>query len=286
LRRRLTALADALAATLGGAVSARPCVDSAPILERDLAERAGLGFSAKNTMLIAPGLGSYTVLGELLLDVDAAPTAPFAVAAPRCGECTACLTACPTGAFLGPHVLDARRCISYLTIEYRGVVARELRPKMGVMIFGCDVCQEVCPYNAAAPDRVASDPELAPRPDLATTDLLALLTLGARALRRRIQGTALVRAHRDQLLRNVCIACGNAGDTRAVPSLRQALVGERALVRGHAAWALGCLGDRASLADALAHERDPYVRSEIVTALAELDAASVRDSSPPSPAPS
>src|SRR5262249_48626108 len=143
MKEKLARLAERI-----DAAAARPCVDTAHLLERDLAERAGIGFGGKNTMIIAPGLGSYLVLGELLLDEEAEP-----IGAPepkRCGECRLCLDACPTGAFVDEHTLDARRCISYLTIENPGPIPRELRAKMGRMIFGCDVCQDVCPWNAAA----------------------------------------------------------------------------------------------------------------------------------------
>ena len=150
MRDKLVLLADRIAKELGRPVASRPCVDSAPVLEREWAERAGIGFVAKNTMLIAPGAGSYIVLGELLLDVELPATAPAEPAKSRCGQCRSCLDACPTGAFVDAYVLDARRCISYLTIEHHGVIPRELRASIGSWVFGCDVCQEVCPYNAGA----------------------------------------------------------------------------------------------------------------------------------------
>jgi len=285
MRRKLTALAEAVAAGVGRPVAARACVDSAPLLERDLAEVAGIGFAAKNTMLIAPGLGSYILLGELLLDIAAAPTTALDAAAPRCGSCRACLDACPTGAFVGAHVLDARRCISYLTIEHRGVIDRALRPAMGAMIFGCDICQEVCPFNAAAPDRTPPDPELAPlTDDRGAPDLARLLGLGANQMRRFLDGTALRRANRDQLLRNVCIALGNSGDAAAIPALARALADRSPIVRGHAAWGLGRLGAADICAAALAAEADPYVRSELSAALAEC-AASARAPRPRQAAP-
>jgi epoxyqueuosine reductase len=266
---KLTALADELSRRLGRPVAARPCVDSAPVLERDLAEAAGLGFAAKNTMLIAPGLGSYFVLGELLLDVDAEPTPALDRSAPRCGDCRACLDACPTDAFTAPHSLDARRCVSYLTIENGGVIDRALRPAIGTMVFGCDVCQQVCPYNAAAPDRAEPSPELAPRrPDSGALDLVRLLGLGANQLRKLVDGTAMRRANRTQLMRNACVALGNSGDELAVPALARALRDRNPIVRGHAAWGLGALGAFNELEAASATEDDVYVRSEITAALA------------------
>jgi epoxyqueuosine reductase len=252
MRDRLVALADQLAAALGAPVASRPCVDSAPILERGWAERGGLGFVAKNTMLIAPGLGSYVVLGELLVDAALPITAPDAPPRPRCGGCRACLDACPTQAFVDAYVLDARRCISYLTIEHPGAIPRALRPAIGTWVFGCDVCQEVCPYNAGAGGEV--EPMLRPRSlEHALPDLVALAARGANQLRQLVKRTALRRVPRDLLLRNVAIALGNTGDPRAIPAAT-ALAGHRApLVRGHAAWALGELG----AADVLAALTDP-----------------------------
>jgi epoxyqueuosine reductase len=264
MRDRLVALADRLAAALGRPVASRPCVDSAPVLEREWAERGGLGFVAKNTMVIAPGIGSYVVLGELLLDAELAPTAPSEPPRPRCGSCRSCLDACPTGAFVDAYVLDARRCISYLTIEHHGVIPRELRAAIGTWVFGCDVCQEVCPFNAGA-GPAAVDPLLAPRSlEHALPDLVALAARGANQLRQLVKRTALRRVPRDVLLRNVAIALGNTGDPRAIPPL-VALLGHRAgLVRGHAAWALGELG----AADLLAahHDDDPFVQGEVTAA--------------------
>ena len=268
MKPRLRELAARVSRHAGRPVAARPCVDTAPVLERELAARAGLGFVGKNNMLIAPGLGSYVLLGELLVDVELEPSA--ALPAPhRCGECRACLDACPTGAFVGPFSLDARRCISYLTIENRGPIPRELRPAIGARVFGCDVCQEVCPFNAAAPARTEPDPALrAPDPQTAGLDLVRVLGLGTAQLRKLMRGTALRRAGRAGLLRNACVALGNAGDDSAAPALTRALGDRHPLVRGHAAWALGRLGRRAALEAALAGEQDAWVREEIEAAIA------------------
>jgi epoxyqueuosine reductase len=267
IKKRLYALAQALSAYVGRPVAARPCTDSAPLLERDAAEAAGIGFMAKNTMLIAPGLGSYTLLGELLLDVDASPSTDQRPRQ-RCGSCRACLDACPTGAFVDAYVLDARRCISYLTIEHRGWIPRELRAAMGTMIFGCDICQDVCPFNARAPDRTRSDPELDPLdPERGTPDLLALFALGANQRRRYVEGTPLRRINREQLMRNLCVALGNAGDPRAIDALTRGLDDPSPMVRGHAAWALGQLGALEPCRQALSSEPDPQVRAELSHAL-------------------
>ena len=293
MRDRLVALADRLAAALGAPVASRPCVDSAPVLEREWAERAGIGFVAKNTMVIAPGIGSYIVLGELLVDAQLAPTAPDAPARPRCGSCRSCLDACPTQAFVDAYVLDARRCISYLTIEHHGTIPRALRPAIGTWVFGCDICQEVCPFNAgagpgevdpAAPPsggaagRGTVDPLLRPRSlEHALPDLVALAARGANQLRQLVKRTALRRIPRDVLLRNVAVALGNTGDPRAIPAL-VALLGHRAaVVRGHAAWALGELGAADVLAAAT--DDDPEVADELTCARGT--AATRRTPTPP-----
>jgi epoxyqueuosine reductase len=272
MRDRLVMLADRIARTLGGPVASRPCVDSAPVLEREWAERGGLGFVAKNTMLIAPGLGSYVVLGELLVDAELPPTAPSEPPRPRCGSCRSCLDACPTGAFVDAYVLDARRCISYLTIEHHGPIPRELRASIGTWVFGCDVCQEVCPFNAGAgPAASEVDPLLRPRSiEHALPDLVALAAKGANQLRQLVRRTAMRRVPRDALLRNVAVALGNTHDPRAIPPL-VALLGHRApLVRGHAVWALGELGAAGVLA---AHaDPDPFVASELTWARARQTA--------------
>lgn len=282
VRDRLATVAAALLAVVGP-VAYRVCVDAAPLAERAWAEAAGLGFTAKNTMLIAPGLGSYVVLGELLV---AAPLAP-AGGPPersRCGACTACLDACPTGAFVDAYVLDARRCISYLTIEHDGVIPVELRAAMGTRVFGCDVCQEVCPWNAAGPARHPPDPALTPRDaDHAAPDLVRLATIGANQLRQFVRRTALRRIDRPRLQRNVAVALGNSGDPRALPALIALAQNPVALVRAHAAWGLGQLGVtvpsvRAAAAAALAEpDDDPEVAAERAAAADRLTA--------PAPAP-
>jgi len=263
LRDRLVALADRIAAELGRAVATRPCVDTAPVLEREWAERGGLGFVAKNTMVIAPGLGSYIVLGELLLDVDLPPTAPAEPTKPRCGSCRSCLDACPTRAFADAYVLDARRCISYLTIEHAGVIPRDLRPAIGTWIFGCDVCQEVCPFNAGAGE--PADPQLRPRSlDHALPDLVALAHINTNQLRQFVRRTALRRTSRASLLRNVAVALGNTGDPAAIPALVHLMTNPHPLVRLHAAWALGELRAMAELADR--SDPDLDVNAELVSA--------------------
>jgi epoxyqueuosine reductase len=279
MRDRLVALADRIAAALGRPVASRPCVDSAPVLEREWAERAGVGFVAKNTMVIAPGLGSYVVLGELLLDVELEPTAPSEPSRPRCGGCRSCLDACPTQAFVDAYLLDARRCISYLTIEHHGAIPRELRRAIGTWVFGCDICQEVCPFNAGAgPAAGEVDRLLRPRSlEHALPDLVALAARGANQLRQLVKRSALRRLPPDLLLRNVAIALGNTGDPRAIPALVRLLGHRAAQVRGHAVWALGELGAVEVLAQV--RDADPFVADELTWAC--RTAATRRTPTPP-----
>lgn len=213
----------------------RAVIDTAPLLERDFARRAGLGWFGKNTMLIDKKLGSYFFLAGLLLDVPLEADAPFETT--HCGTCTRCLDACPTDAFVGPYQLDARRCISYLTIELHGSIPEELRPLMGDWIFGCDVCQEVCPWNRKAP--AGCEAALAPTGTGLRVDLQELLSIDEAEFRRRFRHTPLWRAGRAGLLRNAAIALGNLGDTAALPALERALEDAEPLVREASRWAIG-----------------------------------------------
>jgi epoxyqueuosine reductase len=263
MRDKLVLLAERIAAALGRSVASRPCVDSAPVLEREWAERAGIGFVAKNTMLIAPGAGSYIVLGELLLDVELPATAPLEPTKPRCGSCRSCLDACPTGAFVDAYLLDARRCISYLTIEHHGVIPRELRTSIGTWVFGCDICQEVCPFNAGSGED--HDPLLTPRSvEHALPSLVALAHAPTNQLRRLTKRTALRRIPRAVLLRNVAVALGNTRSSDAVPAIVTLLHHREPLVRAHAAWALAIIDPQhAALAELRRSETDETVRDEL-----------------------
>ncbi len=205
LGHRLERLAGAIREIVAGA-TARCYVDAGPVPERTLAQRAGLGWIGKNTMLIDPGIGSFTFIGVVLTDAALAPDLPFE--ADRCGSCRACLDACPTGAFAAPHVLDARRCISYLTIEHRGEFGAAEQRRVGEWLFGCDVCQDVCPWNVtfARPTR---DAELAVRPELADPDLTALLDLGPDAFEHRFGDTAFERPGAPGMRRNATAVLGN-----------------------------------------------------------------------------
>ncbi|GBD36030.1 Epoxyqueuosine reductase [bacterium HR36] len=247
----------------------RAVVDSAPLLERDFARRAGLGWFGKNTMLINTRLGSFLFLGALLVNLEFEPDPPLDTF--HCGTCTACLEACPTQAILAPHLLDARRCISYLTIELRGPIPLELRRAIGDWVFGCDICQDVCPWNRKSPP--GRCPDLVPRSDLVALDLLELFSLTEAQFRAKFAGTALMRARRDGLLRNAAIVLGNRKDASAVPALCLALNDPAAVVRGAAAWALGQIATAdalEALRKRLDKEADESVRAEIANALREL----------------
>ncbi len=269
MHQRLRALARTLSEALGEPVESRVCCDSAPLLERELAARAGLGFLAKSAMLIVPGLGSHALLGELLLDLPLETGSPQPS---RCGSCRACLDACPTQAFVADGVLDARRCISYLTIEYQGFIPKELRPALGTWVYGCDVCQQVCPFNRGKGGSACA-PELQPHPEVHPAKLLEWVLLGSAAHRRLATGRALRRSHRHQLARNAAIALGNLRDPSARWHLELALLtGARPEVRGHAAWALGRLGpdaSRALLTAVAQSDPDERVRREAQEALLE-----------------
>lgn len=227
--------------SLGPAVSCKPYVDYGPVLERDHAQRAGLGWIGKNTLLIDPLLGSYLLIGVILTTLELEPDAPFLP--DRCGTCTRCIVACPTDAIVSPRELDARRCISWLTIENRGPIPLELRSAIGNRIFGCDICQEVCPWNRDIPAGGARELELGKpiAPAMLQRWAEELVGLDAERFRARYRGTALARPGRDGLLRNLCVGLGNAGDERAIPVLDRCAADDSELVAEHAGWALSRL---------------------------------------------
>jgi epoxyqueuosine reductase len=213
MRERLRGFVPWLESELGVPVDARPYVDSGPLLERDLAQRAGLGWFGKNTMLINPRQGSFFFLGALVVNVALPVDAPFE--ADRCGRCTRCLDACPTQAFVAPRVLDANRCISYLTIEHRGEIAEELRPLMGEWLYGCDVCQEVCPWNVSFA-RAVREPAFAARPVLAGKDARTIaeeiLAMDDETYRAAFRSSAMKRAKLAGLKRNARVVLRNVAD--------------------------------------------------------------------------
>jgi len=216
-------------------------VDTGPILERDLAQRAGLGFIGKHTSLISRELGNWFFLAEIITTLKLEPDAPEKN---RCGKCTRCIAACPTGAIVAPFQLDARRCISYLTIELKGPIPIELRPAIGNRIYGCDDCLAACPWNRFA--RQSTLMKEHQRTDLTAPNLLELLDLDDSGFKRLFAATPMLRTKRRGMLRNVCVALGNIGDENALPALRRAAQDPELLIAEHAAWAIEEIGKRRS----------------------------------------
>lgn len=266
---RLAALADRIAEAFPGTQS-RAYVDTGPVLERELAARAGLGAVGKHTLLLHPEGGSWFLLGELFTSLDLDPAEPLA---DLCGRCRRCLDACPTGALPEPYRLDSRRCISYWTIEHRGPLPEEAREMVGEWVFGCDLCQEACPWNRGPRRRDTADEAFHLPSGRAELDLAGLLGLGREEYVESFRGSPMKRAKLSGLKRNAAVAMGHRRDARYVPALRWALEDEDAVVRGQAAWALGRIGGegaRAALEEALARETDPGVRAELSAARARL----------------
>jgi epoxyqueuosine reductase len=214
-------------------------VDTGPIVERVVAKYAGIGWIGKNTCIINQKLGSWLFLGVILTSLDLASSAPSLPAPDRCGTCTRCIDACPTDAFVAPYQLDSNKCISYLTIEKRGSIAEDVRVGMGRHVFGCDICQDVCPWNRKAPATNAE--EFQPRPELVNPPLEWLAEIGEEEFRRGFRGSPVRRAKRAGLRRNAVIAMGNSGERKFIPALEKLAQDEDEVVRDSAAWALGNL---------------------------------------------
>jgi epoxyqueuosine reductase len=238
LPERLKALSMFIEQLVGNPLPQRWYTDTGPILERDLAQRAGLGWIGKNTCLINPKVGSFFLLAEILLGIELESDPPFSI--DHCGTCSRCIEACPTGCILPNRTLDARRCISYLTIENKGEIPSNLRPQMGNRVFGCDVCQMVCPWNRFAANEY--DRSLAPYPGLPGPDLSSDLLLTPQGFNQKFKDSPVQRARRRGYLRNVAVALGNSGNSAGIPALKQALQDDEPLVRQHALWALEQIG--------------------------------------------
>ncbi len=267
IKERLFRLRGELEEALGGRIKARAFTDAVPLLERSAAQHAGLGFFGRNSCLINGEVGSYFFIADLIVDLEIEPDPP---GTGTCGRCTRCMDRCPTGAIKAPGVVDARLCISYLTIENKGEIPRELRPQVGDWAFGCDVCQEVCPYNKTKATK-SRWPEFSAEtgagPYLQIEDVLGIRT--DEEFEIHFSGTPLTRPGRAGLLRNCCVAAGNLRLRSAVPALVRALREDPSpLVRGHAAWALGEIGGaEEALREAAKTEEDPWCREEIELAL-------------------
>ena len=273
MKSRMRDYVGVLSSRLETEMSARWYVDDGPMLDRAAAARSGLGWFGKNTNILTPSHGSWIFLGQIITGLDLQPDAPLEK---TCGSCVRCIDACPTGAIVAPYVIDNARCISHLTIENRGPIPLELRSLVGDWVFGCDICQDVCPVNRKA------RPANAPIPNLPQTylseddqadlelDLVELLEMTEEGFRERFRGSPVARAKRVGLQRNACVALGNRRDLTAVPALIKALQTEEPLVRSHAAWALGEIGAleaRDGLRAALSTESDPEVTAEIQAAI-------------------
>jgi epoxyqueuosine reductase len=261
--RKLDSLHESIEKSVGFSVSGKSYVDTGPILERDLARRAGLGWFGKNTNLLNPKIGSFFFIGALLLDLDLEPDAPFE--ADRCGTCTRCLDACPTDAFVSERVLDATRCISYLTIESRGAIPLELREEIGSLLYGCDICQDVCPWNQRFAKQ-ASVSLFDARPALSSNDALAIsrdiLGMDDLTFRAAFKSSPMKRARLRGLKRNAAVVLGNVGTVDDVAALRVAAQDSDPLLAGHAAWAVSRIVDKSHEPVSTSNSLSPRIASD------------------------
>ena len=268
IRERLLELVTFIKQTAESELKTRVCVDTAPIIEREYAQKAGIGWIGKNTNLIHWRSGSWYFLAEVLVNIVLESDTPELRGS--CGTCTRCIEACPTDAIIEPNLLDSRRCISYLTIELKESIPKALRPEIGNWVFGCDICQEVCPWNSKAVS--TTETGFQPRDGNLTPKLLSLVGMTQEEFSRRFKGSPIKRAKRRGFLRNVLVAIGNWGTQRAVPALKDALADDEPLVRSHAAWALGRIGGNAAkrtLQKRLTVETEQDVITEIQEAILE-----------------
>ncbi len=265
MKKRLKLYVRGLSERIGRHIKARWYVDDGPMLDRAAAQRAGVGWFGKNTNVLTSTHGSWVFLGQVITDLELKPDPPLKK---NCGSCTLCLQACPTGALPAPYVIDNERCISHQTIENRGDIPLEIRPLMSDWVFGCDICQDVCPVNVNA---LYTREQAFKKKRFTTLQLIEILEMTDEEFRRRFSNSPLKRAKLVGLKRNACVALGNAADPAAIPALTRALNEDQPLVRRHAAWALGRIGGdeaHASLQRALPSQTDPTTRREIKSALA------------------
>ena len=274
IKARIKEFTNSLKDIVGPNVRTRAFVDDGPMNDRAAARRSGLGWVGKNTNVISPRFGSWILLGQVVTDLHIEPDTPLKK---TCGSCVRCIDDCPTGAIVAPYVIDNTKCISYLTIELKGSIPIELRSLVGDWVFGCDICQDVCPVNRKAESgKTAISGDFKQRPGFATPDLLALLELDQKTFSRIYKNSPVKRAKRIGLQRNACVALGNNGDSSAVQPLIKALKGSESLIRGHAAWALGKFAESGdckaleALQSARDKENDDDVLFEIKLALSSM----------------
>ena len=267
LKQRMQRLHRLLEAEIGRSIEARHLVDTARVVDRAIAARSGLGWYGKNTMILVPRRGSWVMIGELIVDIDIDHDIPLT---PKCGQCTRCLDICPTGALVDDYVLHTPSCISFLTIELRGAIPREIRPKLGDWVFGCDMCQEICPFTNAAYHE--DEPTFQPKSiDHAFPPLHWLIDMNETEFREEFSGTAVMRAKWEGMVRNAVVALGNIGASRDLETLESVAAShESPIVRGHAAWAMANI-DRDLAQPALTalkrRETDNHVLDEISAAM-------------------
>ncbi len=269
MKRRMKAFVRGLEDHLESSIEAKWYVDDGPMLDRAAAARSGLGWFGKSTNILTPSHGSWVLLGQVITDLDLEPDPPLQK---TCGACVRCIDDCPTGAIVAPFVVDNERCISYQTIENRGVIPLAMRPLIGDWIFGCDICQDVCPVNRKAEKPLQPIQMAEAVGSSGQLDLVELLAVSEEEFRTRFQGTSIMRAKRIGLQKNACVALGNNRDESSVVALVSALKTAEPLVRGHAAWALGQIATAdaiRSLEQSAASESDAYVLEEIEAALNE-----------------
>ena len=266
IKQRLRCFVEELKLLAGEDVKTRIFVDDGPMNDRAAAERAGVGWFGKNTNILTQNFGSWVFLSQVLTDIELAPDLPLNK---TCGSCVICIEQCPTGAIVAPYVIDNTKCISFLTIELRDSIPRDLRHLMGDWIFGCDICQDVCPVNRKAV--ISLDPKFTKLHEFSAMDLIPLLDLSQLEFNKIFKDSAIKRAKLSGFQRNVCVALGNIGDPVAVPALRKVIQTDYPdLVRSHAAWALGRIGGKSAMEILNSHansEKSPEVLEEIQEAI-------------------
>ena len=269
MKSGLRKLADRLTDIAGSPVRSRVFVDDSSLLERAVVRRAGIGWFGKNSNILTTSHGSWVFLGALVTDLDLEPDEPLLK---NCGSCVTCIEECPTDAIVAPYVIDAPRCISYLTIENRGAIPRDLRSLVGDWVFGCDICQEVCPVNRGVTGKSMAGLK---RTGFSWLELVPLLSMSQEEFSAGFKDSPIKRAKLAGMQRNACVALGNIGDERAAPALGSALLKGSPMVRAHAAWALGRIGSgeaKRFLEEAGLNEDDPMVREEIEAARTDMGA--------------